>query len=160
MKRIYVCSPYSGDTETNTANARRYGQYVMGYGHAPFIPHLLYTQWLDDSKPADREAGLQAGNAFREVCDELWIFYPPSGDLSPGMQRELDAWPHKKPVKHHLWGAFEWQKNGVLPPAEFPWVGAYKSYPCTKEQAEYAEAVFEAIADAKKNELLGREVEG
>lgn len=42
-------------------------------------------------------------------------------------------------------------------PLDFPWVGVKKSYPCTKEQAEYAEAVFQAIADAKKEELFGKE---
>ena len=115
MKRIYVCSPYSGDIETNTANARRYGQYVMSYGHAPFIPHLLYTQWLDDSKPADREMGIQAGLAFLKVCDELWCFYPPDKILTGGMAAEVAKWGDR-PARFILWGALDWQRGAIYPP--------------------------------------------
>ena len=104
MKRIYVCSPYSGDVETNAANARKYGAYVMECGHAPFIPHLLYPQWLDDSKPADREMGLAAGLAFMDVCDELWTFYPHSGKASEGMAAEIKAWG-ERPATIFMWGA-------------------------------------------------------
>jgi hypothetical protein len=89
------------------ANARRYGAYVMSCGHAPFIPHLLYTQWLDDSKPAERQMGIDAGLAFLEACDEMWIFLPPNGLYTKGMAAEAAAF--KGPVHIFKWGLFNWQ---------------------------------------------------
>ena len=59
MKLIYVASPYAGDIEQNTEFARKACRHVMSEGHAFFAPHLLYPQLLDDSKPQERQAGLE-----------------------------------------------------------------------------------------------------
>ena len=56
---IFVCSPYRGDMETNTQNARQYCRLVMEQGGIPFAPHLLFTQFLDDAIPKERERGLR-----------------------------------------------------------------------------------------------------
>lgn len=39
---VYVCSPYSGDVETNVAAARRYCRFAVDKGFIPIAPHLLY----------------------------------------------------------------------------------------------------------------------
>jgi hypothetical protein len=64
MKLIYVASPYAGDIEQNTEFARKACRHVMSEGHAFFAPHLLYPQLLDDSKPQERQAGLDMGLAM------------------------------------------------------------------------------------------------
>ena len=45
---VYICSPFSGDVETNVANARRYSRYAVDKGYIPIAPHLLFPQFLDD----------------------------------------------------------------------------------------------------------------
>ena len=82
---IFVCSPYRGDTETNTQNARRYCRLVMEQGGIPFAPHLLFTQFLDDAIPKERERGLRMGTQMLGLCDELWAF----GEPTAGMRMEI-----------------------------------------------------------------------
>ena len=87
MKLIYVASPYAGDVEKNTEFAKRACRHVMEQGHAFFAPHLLYPQLLDDSVPAERQAGLDMGVAMLTRCDELWCY----GDhISCGMHCEME----------------------------------------------------------------------
>lgn len=60
----------------------------MEQGVTPIAVHLMYPQFLDDSSPKEREAGLQMGLRVLKACDELWL----CGDrISAGMQRELEA---------------------------------------------------------------------
>ncbi len=86
QKLIYVYSPYRGNTETNTQNARRYCRLVMEQGGIPFAPHLLFTQFLDDAIPKERERGLRMGTQMLGLCDELWAF----GEPSEGMRMEIE----------------------------------------------------------------------
>ena len=51
MKKIYICSPLSGDYEKNIENAKRYSRYVVLKGLIPVTPHIYFTQFLDDKKP-------------------------------------------------------------------------------------------------------------
>ena len=43
---VYVCSPYAGDVEANTARARRYCRYVTNQGGIPLAPHLYLPHIL------------------------------------------------------------------------------------------------------------------
>ena len=49
---VYICSPFAGDTEKNTEKARRYSRFAVKNGAIPLAPHLLFPQFLDDTKPA------------------------------------------------------------------------------------------------------------
>ena len=82
---IFVCSPYRGDTETNTQNARRYCRLVMEQGGIPFAPHLLFTQFLDEENAAERRQGLRMGMEMLKLCGELWAF----GEPTEGMRLEI-----------------------------------------------------------------------
>ena len=83
---IFVCSPYRGDMEANTQNARRYCRLVMEQGGIPFAPHLLFTQFLDENKAAERRQGLWMGREMLKLCDELWAF----GEPTEGMRMEIE----------------------------------------------------------------------
>jgi nucleoside 2-deoxyribosyltransferase len=99
MKRIFVCSPFAGDTKNNVLVAQRLCLKAMTAGHAPFAPHLLYPGFMDDAVPAHREAGIACGLAYLETCDEIWA-YVGSG-ISSGMRREIElATALGKPVIH------------------------------------------------------------
>ena len=83
---VYICSPYAGDVERNTAAARRYSRFAVDAGYIPIAPHLLFPQFLDDNKPKERELGLFFGNAILSKCAEMWVF----GDrISEGMEAEI-----------------------------------------------------------------------
>ena len=83
---IFVCSPYRGDVNAYVKCARRYCRYVVKQGGIPFAPHLLFTQFLDDSKATERRKGMLMGTEMLKLCDELWVF----GEPSAGMQTEID----------------------------------------------------------------------
>ena len=38
---VYICSPYSGDTEGNTEKARRYSRFAADAGTIPIAPHPI-----------------------------------------------------------------------------------------------------------------------
>ena len=87
MKRrmIYICSPYAGNTEENTAFARQACGYATRQEAVPLAPHLLYPQILNDTVLEERETGIRLGLEILERCEELWI----CGDrMSAGMKRE------------------------------------------------------------------------
>ncbi len=66
-------------------------------GYVPFAPHLLFTQFLDDSDPAQRNLGISLGLRFMDKCDEVWVYV---GDgISEGMDSETAHANHTgKPV--------------------------------------------------------------
>ena len=83
---VYICSPYSGDTEGNTEKARRYSRFAADADTIPIAPHLLFPQFLNDSNPKERQLGLFFGNALMSKCSEVWVF----GDrISSGMEAEI-----------------------------------------------------------------------
>ena len=83
---VYICSPYSGEVERNTEEARRYCRFAVDSGCIPFAPHLLFPQFLDDADPDERALGMFFGAAMMSKCAEVWVF----GDrISPGMAAEI-----------------------------------------------------------------------
>ena len=83
---IYICSPYSGDTQTNTLRAREYCRAAMEEGYLPVAPHLYFPQFLDDTLPEERETGLCIFERLLVRCAEVWVF---GGRISSGMKREM-----------------------------------------------------------------------
>ncbi len=72
MRPIVIESPYAGDVERNVAYARRCLLDSLRRGEAPFASHLLYTQVLNDTIPADRERGISAGLAMANAI-RTWV---------------------------------------------------------------------------------------
>ena len=87
MKRVFICSRYAGDVNLNIAVAKMLCQQAVIDGAAPFAPHLLYPQFLDDDDPGDRLIGIACGLSFMEQCDEVWVY--DGGGISPGMEHEI-----------------------------------------------------------------------
>lgn len=84
---VYICSPYAGDIDRNVKAARKYSKFAVSMGYIPIAPHLLFTQFLDDKNPNERQLGLFFGNAIMSKCTEVWVF----GDkISSGMQAEIN----------------------------------------------------------------------
>ena len=87
-KLIYVCSPYRGDIETNTKNAREYCRRIVAEGNIPIAPHLLFPQFMDDNIDAERERAMEMNLEIMCHSDEVRVF----GDqISIGMWQEMKA---------------------------------------------------------------------
>jgi hypothetical protein len=86
MKRVFICSPYRGDRDRNADYLEAAITDSLGRGEAPFAPHGLYPQWLDDDDLSQRELGIACGLAFLNVCDLIAI-YTDLG-MSEGMRAE------------------------------------------------------------------------
>lgn len=71
---VYICSPYAGDVETNVQKARRYCRFAVDKGYIPIAPHLLFTQFLNDDSPKERQLGIFFGNVVMSKCSEVWVF--------------------------------------------------------------------------------------
>ena len=86
--RVFICSQYAGNVEHNIETALALCGIAVGAGCAPFAPHLLYTRFLDDNDPAQRDLGISLGLRFMEACEEVWVYT--ADGISDGMRREME----------------------------------------------------------------------
>lgn len=100
MKKIYVCSPLSGDIENNIKKAVTYCRELVLFGCIPIAPHVYFTQFLNDEVPAQRKLGMECALELLDICDELHIY---GATRSPGMLREIayfaQIYPNRKIVE-------------------------------------------------------------
>lgn len=85
-KKVFICSNYRGDVETNVDNAIHWCKKATNQGYLPIAPHLYFPQFLDDDVLNERELGIAWGIDILSDCDELWIC---SKNISDGMEREI-----------------------------------------------------------------------
>jgi hypothetical protein len=92
MRLVVIESPYAGAHAGDQTNVERNLRYLracmadcFARDEAPFASHGLYTQpgVLDDNDVAERERGIQAGFAWREMA-EATVVYQDLG-ISRGM---------------------------------------------------------------------------
>ena len=101
MILVVLESPYAGDVNNNVRYARACMRDCLDRGEAPYASHLLYTQEgvLDDAIPVEREWGIQAGFAWRQVSAKT-VVYTDLG-MSKGMKYGiLDAEKRGIPVEY------------------------------------------------------------
>lgn len=83
---VYICSPFSGDVDYNTVQARKYSRFAYEQGTIPITPHLLYPQFMADENPIERADAMHFNYVLLGKCSELWVF----GDvISKGMVHEI-----------------------------------------------------------------------
>lgn len=88
MRRVFIASPLRGDIERNQRYARAALRDSLDRGEAPFVPHLLYDQVLDDSVPEQRQQAINAALVMLEACDTLAVYI--NLGISSGMQGEIE----------------------------------------------------------------------
>lgn len=86
--RVFIASPLRGDIARNQRYARIALKDSLDRGEAPFVPHLLYDQVLDDTVEAQRAQAIKAALAFLGGCDVLAV-YTDLG-ISEGMRGEIE----------------------------------------------------------------------
>lgn len=95
MRLVILESPYAADTpegiEANVAYARRCIRDALSRNESPIASHLLLTQpgVLDDTVPAERQLGIDAGLAWKRVA-EASVVYQDRG-ISRGMAYGIAA---------------------------------------------------------------------
>lgn len=82
----YICSPYRGDVERNTEEARKYSRFAVDQSYIPIAPHLLFPQFMDEE--TERDKALAMGQELMSKCDEVWIF---GSVITEGMQGEINT---------------------------------------------------------------------
>ena len=82
MKMVYLASPLRGDYERNINKAVEYSRLVSECGLLPLAPHIIFSQWCNDTIPEQREQGLKLGLSLLEKCDEMWVM---GREISQGM---------------------------------------------------------------------------
>ena len=87
MKKVFICSPYRGNIEKNVADAQSHARFVAFCRYCPVVPHLMFPQFLKDSKPEERILGITLGVELMKSCDEIWIF---GSIITEGMAYELE----------------------------------------------------------------------
>jgi hypothetical protein len=110
--RVILESPFAprnGFTvEQNIEYARAAVRDSLLRGEFPIASHLLYTQpgILDDTIPAEREHGINAGLAWGSVAEKT-VVYTDLG-ISDGMQYGIDrANAENRPVEMRTINSFE-----------------------------------------------------
>ena len=91
---VYICSPYSGDTERNIENARKYSRFAVDRHYLPIAPHIYFTQFMDDEIPEERKTAIFMNRVLLSKCVELWVF---GSVISRGMKGEI-----KRAKRKHL----------------------------------------------------------
>jgi len=86
--KVFICSPFAGDTKANVQKALQYCRFALGKGKLPIAPHCYFPRFMDDGHPAERELGLSFGLRLLNECRELWVF---GSHISEGMRREIRA---------------------------------------------------------------------
>lgn len=83
---VYICSPYRGDTESNTTAARKYCKFAVNNNAVPIAPHLLFPQFMNDENPKERKLAMKMNMLILDKCNEVWV----CGDkISKGMKQEI-----------------------------------------------------------------------
>ena len=88
MKKIFVCSPYSGNIEQNTKRAIFAAQVICKCGHIPVVPHLYFPQFLDENDQFERIRGIEFGIELMKKCNQLWLL---GLEITKGMAYELET---------------------------------------------------------------------
>lgn len=81
---VYICSPYAGNIQKNTEDARRYSRFAAEQGVIPIAPHLLFPQFMDER--TERYLALKMGAVLLGKCEQVWVF---GNKVSEGMAMEI-----------------------------------------------------------------------
>ena len=85
---VIIESPYAGNVARNKAYAWECLLDSLKRGEAPFASHLLYTKVLSDGVPEERNLGIEAGFAFRDVAAYTAVYVDLG--ISDGMAKGIE----------------------------------------------------------------------
>jgi hypothetical protein len=87
----YICTPYRAKDkkqfEKQLAYTKSVARAEILCGNDVIVPHLYYTQLLDDDNPEERKIGMNSAISLLEKCDKVVV-----GNrygISAGMEKEI-----------------------------------------------------------------------
>lgn len=86
MKLVYIASPLRRDYNKNIKNAVEYCKNACDMGVLAIAPHIVFSQWCNDTIPESREQGLKLGLELLAKSDEMWVM---GKHVSQGMAGEI-----------------------------------------------------------------------
>ncbi|MDY4669409.1 MAG: DUF4406 domain-containing protein [Oliverpabstia sp.] len=96
VSTIFVCSPYQPQPResvvsrdqlvSNIEQAKMACQLIVKLGFLPLASHLYFTGFLDDTVVQEREKGMELGQKWVALSDEVWVF---GEEITEGMSREI-----------------------------------------------------------------------
>lgn len=101
---VYICSPYSGDTETNIKKARDFCRYALDQGQIPLAPHLMFPQFMKDNDSAERELAIFMHIVLMGKCSEVWVL---NEQISEGMEIEINKAKQRRQNVRYFNSRFE-----------------------------------------------------
>lgn len=161
MKLVYICSPLHGDIMGNIKKANEYCAAAAHFGVVPLAPHTIFTKYLDDNIPDQRERGLAMGLELLSRCDEIWVC---GNIITPGMRNEIQfAKEHGIPINYikevsdlMMSKKLHTQKSTILQQYQ-PMYTAYYNITVDKSLGNIAKVVFdsgkEVMVDGAKHAL-------
>ncbi len=92
--RIGLISPYRGRSKAehieNIQNARMWVMHRQIDGKIPVVPHLIFTEILDDNIPEERELGIRMGHELYLECNYCEVNTWGRGIISEGMAADIE----------------------------------------------------------------------
>ena len=97
MQKIYVCSPYKGNTKENVKNARLYSRGITFVWLFTINSQNYSTKFFDVKNTKKRQLCLNIGLELLSECQEMWVFGLDKPSI--GMQGEIKfAEEHSIPI--------------------------------------------------------------
>lgn len=146
MKQVYIASPLRGDYNTNIQNAVTYCRLASEAGVLPLAPHIIFSQWCNDTIPEQREQGLKLGLSLLEKSDELWVM---GTQISQVVQGEIAF------AKEHCIPTFYIEKP--LYPDTYPISTDAYNLLCAQDCMESADADFTGKLVILRHDQLAQE---
>lgn len=106
MKPVVIESPFAGDTRRNKAYLQAAILDCLRRGETPYASHQMLTDALDDNIPEQRELGINAGFAMRDLLvsqGATVAFYIDHG-MSSGMLRSKKTLPSTAAIAFRILG--------------------------------------------------------
>lgn len=92
MKTRYVISRYSGtrrEVKFNVRVARYMAKKLLNDGYLPVVPHIYFTQFLDDKNYYDHKKGTETAMDLLKVSNRAVVIIV-DGIISEGMRAEIE----------------------------------------------------------------------
>ena len=86
MEFVYIVSPLRGKVKENIRRANDYCRFAAQQGVVPLAPHVMFTGFLDDTIPEERQMGMTLGIEIIKTCSAVWVF---GSTISEGMRAEI-----------------------------------------------------------------------
>jgi len=101
---VYICSPYSGDTNGNIKRAQEFCRFALDKGNIPLAPHLMFPQFMDDGNKKERDLAIFMDIILMGKCQEVWVL----GDvISNGMGIEIEKAKKRRQKVRYFNSKFE-----------------------------------------------------